>query len=144
MKHLEPGSSNSSDDSGTMVQFVQPGQSCSTDVAFVNPAEFCEPNPELVTSCYTQKTHNDPSRFDEPTIVTVNRNDSGISTPKTKIAEYGDTGAIFGISHQPSTGNMFLASYYKIMSDYGPSGPGAIYQLDTASGTVTTLVNLPA
>ncbi len=61
----------------------------------------------------------------------------------TALATKAMVGTTFGLATQGSKGKVYASAYHKRYTGFGPNGPAAIYQLDTAgSTTVSGVINL--
>ena len=136
----------------TSVQFVTEGAT-NADLALSNPGEYNPPNAvntmQLYTSCFVFGPH-DVDLFDDPLVDNTTRDavilleyldgntapdlDSAIDATKTTIATHGDVGSVWGLAYDPVGLDLYLASYLKRHSSFGPDGPSAIYKIDLDNG----------
>lgn len=94
-------------------------------------------NPYVVTTIPRPGTLED----DSPTVVAFrdtrwNSAAIGLATPR-------QVGATYGLAYDPHTEVLYVAAHHKRGTHFGPSGPGAIYAIDIASGDVSTLAVVP-
>lgn len=60
------------------------------------------------------------------------------------LAFQDQVGAVFGVAMDLTRDRVYLGAYTKRLAGYGPLGPGGIYQVDLARGTVLPWAALPA
>jgi uncharacterized repeat protein (TIGR01451 family) len=129
--------------SATTVTFITcTGAVGGIDLGTANPGEYCDsPNPNMGTTCFVP---GDPSLSpNEPALVTYPYTAGGGSggpwnTPADTPEVFADeVGAVYGLAYQRSTNSYFMSAYLKRHVGFGPGGPGAIYQLDRNTGTVS-------
>jgi uncharacterized repeat protein (TIGR01451 family) len=128
--------------SRTSVTFVTapPGGLTDVNAAFVNPTDFCGADPtqaQIVTACYRGGASAGNTG---PALVRFPYN---FATPDTTIVGFDQVGATFGLAYQRTTNTLFASAYLKRHSDFGPSGPGAIYSYNLTTNTLTTLATIP-
>jgi hypothetical protein len=118
---LAPGASGN-----TTVIFANDGDN--TAVGFNNPAQFCQSNPRVSTSCYV---NGDPASLSAPhdTVVSFFNN----ATNKGTIGVKQDTGAVWGLAYDSELDNLYISSVVKRHVGLGVAGPGAIYLLTNAT-----------
>jgi len=140
-------------DSGTTIQFVN-GASGEINLGLYNPAQYCQQNPDLATTCFLfgdQATHpaadtlvgfpydaGSGSRSDGSVIGENGFGSSGNPTgpwsyddpTPDHLATGSQIGSNWGIAWRRKTGDLFVAAFTKRHSGHGPSGPGAIYRVD--------------
>jgi hypothetical protein len=131
----------------TSVQFVPDGNSSNIDFALHNPAEYCQQDPDLVTSCYT---NGDPqgggSTATRSAIVQVP------FTPATTgpgenvyLATGQQVGATWGLAYQRSSRTLLASAVVKRHTGFGTGGIGAIYRIDRDRVTApSVLIDLNA
>ena len=129
--------------------------SCSADFGVNVPADYCGTNDatDLVTSCYVFGEAIDSSvganttreafvRFGETAGTTTLNDIAGADSPSASyVAAINQIGSVWGVAIDPLRGNIYTSAYLKRHTDYGPGGPGAIYQVD-AAGNITELLNI--
>ena len=138
--------------SGTTVQFLN-GPTCTANLGVNNPAQYCQSNPFLATSCYahasaTSGTANVLDSFpynagakDILPLPPV----TDFSTPAPNhLALESQIGATWGQAWRSSTSTLYLAAFMKRHVRFGPGGPAAIYKvgLDPATGLVAATPTL--
>ena len=137
-----------SNNSGSTVQFVADGTTPEVNLALNRAQDYCSNNPELCSQLYGVGDANQPEAvFTIPYTEGSTRTTGG--TPVTDFQSPGNTslattdqvGTTFGIAYHRQTRRIFVSSYMKKHAKFGPGGPGAIYQVDRNSGTVSQYVN---
>ncbi len=138
---------------GTSIQFVT-SPATNANLAINYPGNYCQGNPFLITSCYTNGN---------PKITTgtnLARNDNwlvgwkynGTPDSRNNYLAKGAVGATWGLAYQRNTQSLYAAAFMKRHSGFGDGGPGQIYKIRTGSPTsasitsttVTQFVNLSA
>ncbi|MEZ4708312.1 MAG: SdrD B-like domain-containing protein [Caldilineaceae bacterium] len=127
LNYLEPSIAG-----GTTVQFVNDGGG-TANVGFHDPADYCDNNPNLATSCY----RNGSGSAD--VLYSWNYNNSGLISQgrpaPTREADNTQIGATWGLAYERSTGSLYAAAFLKrhsalIDNDNDSQGDlGAIYRL---------------
>lgn len=134
--------------SGTAVQFVSAGGTA--DLGINQPHEYCQNNPELVTSCYVfgAQTGNRPVFISFPyeSGTTSQDDNANVTNPATHDLAIIDTelGTVWGTAYQRESRSIFAAAFTKRHTGYGPGGLGAIYRIDRASGAVSPFLDFAA
>jgi hypothetical protein len=103
------------------VQFVDLG---TTTVAYAvaNPSDYCQANPDFVTTCFSFSKSDDVNSGNGSLYRT-----SALSS-STAIRTFAETGATYGLAYRRSANQLFQAAYMKRHSGFGPLGPGGIYR----------------
>ena len=117
-------------DGRTDVQFISAPE-CDVDFGLVNPMDYCQTNPFLVTPLHSNgqlSANVAMSKFPYTSPIL----DTDISTGN-------QLGTTWGIAYKRSTQRLFTSSFFKRHSAMGPSGPGAIYQIDPNAAVNGTL-----
>jgi len=135
--YLQPGAYGT--DNGTSVQFITDADLTNgetVDFALHNPAEYCDDNPDIASSCFSSGDPLLPSSgahpaADRPGIVTVPFNPPTTGTddnfyPTTS----AQVGATWGLTYQRSSRTLLAAAVVRRHSGFGPDGIGAIYRVD--------------
>jgi len=132
--------------SGTAVQFVNDGNSANINLSVLRTQDLAglsASNPLLVTTVYLSGAF-DGANANEESIVSFPYS-SGATINETSPANYQDpaahkvavtvnqVGATWGLAYDTINNKIFAAAYTKRHVGYGPSGPGAIYQIDLPS-----------
>jgi uncharacterized repeat protein (TIGR01451 family) len=153
--------------SGTTVQFVDlaGGDASGVDVGVLQPANFCQDNPEIAIACaqYGASTGEFAGEAairivpdTVPNGTLPDRRGPGATVPgQITGATFGQIGTVFGVAQPTASEYLYSAAYTKRHAGYGPGGPGAIYRTDIAQaqgGTpngevffdVNTLASRPA
>ena len=135
---LQPGVAGN--DSRTTVTFVN-GPSSGVTIAFSNPRDYCQSNPQLATTCAVYGEQGDhpsgvnkakPVIYSFPyTAGSTNITESqAVRTPApTALALAQTVGTTWGLAWSPPTEKLYAAAFLKRHAGYGPYGPGAIYQM---------------
>ncbi len=138
---------------GTTVQFVT-APATNANLALNYPGNYCQGNPFLITSCYTngnpKATTGTNLARDDNWLVGWKYN--GTPDSRNNYLAKGAVGATWGLAYQRSTQSLYAAAFMKRHSGFGDGGPGQIYKIHTGaptsssitSTTVTQFVNLSA
>lgn len=122
--------------SASTVVFARTGDE-DVDASFHLPAEYCQENPDTITSCFVFDAY-DSETSEEPALITVPYNASGNDRDQaSKIAVHRQVGTVYGLAYQRTTQRIYAAAYQKRFTGFGEGGPDAIYQLDTSGNTIT-------
>ncbi|MBC8160676.1 MAG: carboxypeptidase regulatory-like domain-containing protein, partial [Roseiflexaceae bacterium] len=143
---LQPGAVGTAN--GSAVQFTPDGSKPGVSMGLNNPAQYCENNPSLATSCYVFGDQINGSNKNGVAVLnfpyasgttaaagSINSNPqpggASINGAYALDAKASDIGAVWGMAYQRSSNNLFLASFMKRHVGYGPTGnPGTIYRID--------------
>lgn len=142
----------STTNAGATVQFVPNGANANVNLALTRSADYCEDNPSLTSQLYHFGDEAAPNA-----IFSIPYQNSG-STRTTggdpvddfaapsgaNLATTTQVGTTFGLAFHRATRRVFAAAFFKKHSMFGPVGTGAIYQINRATGTVSTFVDLNA
>jgi len=119
-----------------------------TKFSLSNPADFCEENPKVVTSCFV----NGDGSTGLDALVGYNYDDrlpmsnisSNVDNPVTldHIAYSDEIGAVWGLAYQRTDEIIYAATYYKGNTAIGPEGMDAIYMIDPNTNSVIGHFNL--
>ncbi len=127
--------------SGSSVQFVGPNAT-GVDAGFLRPTDFCQSSPQLVASCF----YNGSAANDQATKKSIAKwgyTASGVPLiDADKLSAKSDLGAIYGLAHSRSRNKLYAAAVLRRHVGMGPSGLGAIYEVDDTTGAVTLLKDL--
>jgi uncharacterized repeat protein (TIGR01451 family) len=161
------GTSGTSPNSSTLVNFVADGSTTTINLGLVNPAFYSQNNPQLVTQQYWfggpgGTAGNDPNGS-QPTIRSVPYSAGTFGTDgtlahyqsptATTLATVDQVGSTFGLAYHdfPTAGfqlsgqKVFASAYMKKHAGFGPDGPGAIYVMNAnGSGAPSLYVDLNA
>ncbi len=137
---------------GTAVRFTPTGTQANVNFALFQRGNFSNNlNPSLVGARMFEGAFN--GAFTAQPVVykanylstgnTVTAASFGLPTGTTQLATMAQVGTIYGLASQTSKGKVYAGAYHKRYAGYGPSGPSAIYQIDTAgTGSITGVINL--
>ncbi len=133
--YLQPAQSGTIVDSS--VRFITNSDTCDVDFGVINPADFCEADPDLALACYA---NGDGSTNTTPGFVTFPYTNSGLetTTPYSVTSEIRDIGTVWGTAWQPKTETLYTSTFLKRHSTM-KDGPGHVYVYDYA-GTAETLL----
>jgi len=141
----------STTNAGATVQFVPNGANANVNLALTRSADYCEDNPSLTSQLYHYGSEAAPNAiFSFPYQSGSTRTTGGapvddFTAPAgTNLATTTQVGTTFGLAYHRASRRVFAAAFMKKHSQFGPAGTGAIYQVDRASGTVSTFVDLNA
>jgi uncharacterized repeat protein (TIGR01451 family) len=132
--------------SGTTVQFadLSGGNVSGLDVGVLQPANYCQDNPDLAVPCFQFGDHTGTFANraairlvsdGTPDNTTPNPAGVGVQNPA---ATFAQVGSVFGVAQPKGTNSLFSAAYTKRHSDWGPAGPGAVYRTDIAQAHAGT------
>nr|WP_308800922.1 SdrD B-like domain-containing protein [Streptomyces polyasparticus] len=119
---------------------VSGGKNISYTTGFWSPTEYCQENPDLV-SCGLSKG----DVKDRAGVMTFGGKlgDTPPGGTVTRRTATGDQGAVYGLGTD-RTGNVFLGTYVKRHTEYGPAGAkNAIYRYNTSGTGISTFATLP-
>ncbi|WP_169308519.1 SdrD B-like domain-containing protein [Nitratifractor salsuginis] len=141
---LKPGTSLSGN-TRPLVDRVTDG--ATHNVGLISAGEYCQSNPDILVTRFT-KYNRDGSNgqisvFLEYAYTANTTDDDSTDDPKAELGTYSQIGSIYGLAHFKEANITYLGTYLKRHADIGPSGMGAIYKYDHASGTFSTLITLP-
>ncbi len=131
----------------TTVQFVGLNAT-SVDLPLVDATRFCENNPQIATSCYVYGNNLAGPNNAADVLVSFPLSAGGTALPAgalpapSHIAVANQMGSTYGLAWQPSKQRLFAAAYMKYTTGFGPSGPGAIYAYDKATGAISTFTDI--
>src|SRR5258708_8454939 len=132
------------------------------DFSLFQQAGVCPANPELVTSCFVYGNQVTGPNRNMPVVVSfpydagcIDQNFDGICDPgtgtsfdtpntHTLMVAANQVGSTWGIAYQGTTQSVFVASFLKRHTGFGPGGPGAIYKINRATGAATLFMTLAA
>ncbi|MGQ0603294.1 MAG: SdrD B-like domain-containing protein, partial [Anaerolineales bacterium] len=138
---------------GPTIRYVPDGSSANIDLGLNLPADYCQNNPEIITSCYTfgdqltgpnvltttilsfpysagSSSPSDAASYDQPTTHSVS-------------LRANQVGTTWGLALARNTGRLYAAALMKKHTGYGPGGPGAIYVINPVSNTVVATYTVP-
>ncbi len=100
---------------------------------------------QFVTSCFANTLVNNGS------ISTVSSSDTALvrfnTGGKTPLANLGQIGSVYGMAYDDGnvTGvrRLFLGAFARRMTNFGPSGAGAIYEYNLTTGALRTFTTVP-
>ena len=114
---------------GTTTQFLLPG-TCNASLGLNQPAEYCQPNPRMVTPCYIDGAVA-PNTGTADVLVGFDYNVVGSSpTNKTIDATRTDIGSTWGLAYDKATKRMYVSAFLKRHVGLKDSKLGQIYVKD--------------
>ncbi len=138
LNFLRPGAAGSG--AATTVTFVN-APTANVNVGFNNPAQYCNSNPNLATSCYVFGEQNDnPAGVNKDRSVlssfpytsgSTNLSDANavVLPPPTSQALAKQIGSVWGLAWNAQNRTLYAGAFLKRHTGFGPQGPGAIYQV---------------
>lgn len=147
---------------GTSVQFAPDGVTSVRNFGIVNPVNYCQNNPELVTSCHRQGDQVTGANSAVPVIYGFPYS-AGASATTNTVAPYdvpsptilllaNQAGTTLGIAYRRATRDLYYAAYFKKHAGFGPGADltintpddaGAIYRFNRTTGTITGRFTVP-
>lgn len=136
----------------TTVQFVPDGNTGNVNLAILDPANFCQNNPQFVTACYVFGAYNGPNSA-SPVVVdfpySAGANSNAINdyfqpTTHTLMVPNGSVGTVYGMAYSQQTNTVYASAYMKKHAGFGPNGTGAIYAINPTTGAATLFADLNA
>ena len=138
--YLQPARSGAGN--GTSVQFVPDGTSTNVNFGLHNPAAYCQDNPNIASSCYSNGDPlGDPtgltySAAERPALVQIPFvPDTAGPDDNQYLATGAQVGATWGLTYQRSSQTLLAAAVVRRHSGFGPGGIGAIYAVDPSGST---------
>lgn len=129
-------------DSKTTVSFGSSG-SCDLSAGFNDPADYCQLNPTMATTCITAGSRLDPSRPNtRGSVLSFPANATGNTTAPTTLATVNQTGSLYGVAYNRCSDIIYASAWTKRHADYGPGGPGAIYAVAADGSSVSTFATV--
>lgn len=135
-------------DSKSTVRFVSDPNATGVNFGLVNPRDYAQANPDLITTQYdfgdAISSQGAILRF--PSTNNGYFNKASGPYPQqpvpTSLAVVSQVGSLYGLARQPESDTVFAGAFVRRFVATGPSGPGAIYAVDgKGSQTVNTLVD---
>lgn len=119
---------------GTTTAFFVAAPASGVDVGLNVPTDFCQDNPEVVTSRFLQGDPLAPGSVAgaDDAIVSLPYDRS---SPPATLATGSQVGAVWGLAYQRSSRSFFAAAVLKRHAGFGPQGIGGIYRVDLSSGS---------
>jgi hypothetical protein len=123
-----------------LVATVQPGRTACAQAPVDEFVAACKNeaiNPWLVTARYLRGSSNDGDA------ALVAFRDSRNNTGHISLATGAQVGSLYGLAYHGRTQTVYAAAFHKRGTHFGPGGPGAIYAVDLAKGTVRLFATVP-
>ncbi|MCG8330648.1 MAG: hypothetical protein MI974_23325, partial [Chitinophagales bacterium] len=105
---------------GTSVQFIS-ANSCDNNFGLINPDEYVEPNPTVVTNCFILGDN-----VGDPGDVLISM-DYNSPTTIGHESQGGQIGSTYGLAFSKQSGLLFASAFHKRFAGFGPGTPGSIY-----------------
>ncbi|MBV7338121.1 hypothetical protein KFU94_59825 [Chloroflexi bacterium TSY] len=145
LNFLAPGAAGT--DSSTAVQFADIDAGALVNASFHNPAQHCQTNPDLVTTCFLQGEQTgqtddvlisfdyDAGCVDENLDGTCDLGGESFDEPAPgHLASGQEIGSTWGLAYDRSTDTLYAGSFMKRHSGFRQYGEtGIIYQIPNAS-----------
>ncbi len=119
---------------GTTIQFLRPG-SCA-NLGLTSPTDYCQAQPDLVLPCYE---NGSGAGNTNPAIVTIPYSGAGISPTESADFQTQVVGSVYGGAYDRRNKRVYVSSFLKRHSGFGPRGVDGVYVLDYSSATPTLL-----
>jgi hypothetical protein len=117
---------------GSSVQFVA-GNATNVNFGINYPSDFCTTNPKLAAPCYLNGSR--AANPNEPVVVLFNNTDRNTGVTLQVPATFNEVGAVWGETYNRFNKKLYLSAFVKRHMDIGPSGLGAIYEIDLTTPT---------
>lgn len=121
-------------DNGTTVQFIKPGN-CA-NLGLVSPTDYCQGQPELVLPCYENGSGVGNANA---AVVSMPYSGSGISPAESMDFQTQQVGSVYGAAYDRRNKRVYVSSFLKRHSGFGPRGVDGVYVLDYSTSTPTLL-----
>lgn len=72
----------------------------------------------------------------EPAVIGLNDTQQNKLENRTTIANAMQVGVVNGLAYDPQESQIYAAAFVHLTAEFGPGGPGAVYQIDLNSGMV--------
>lgn len=137
---------------GTTVQFVNDGDTANVNLAINNPADYCQNNPTLATCNQWQGAFGGANAAQPVLRVFPYSAGAAVSTntpapydvPATTLNVTMQTlGTTYGLAYNRISREVYVGAYFKRNAGFGPSGTGAIYRINPATGAVIGTLTVP-
>ena len=145
---LPDGYQNSGGPEGSTIRFADVC-TANVDIAVIRPADYCQDNPDLASSCFRQDAlGSDPvvqtSKFtagyvpvdggidySKPTTAWNSGypDRSGGTTGHPVAVPSSETGSVSSLAWRASSRTLYAAAFVRMNASVGPHGPGAIYAI---------------
>jgi hypothetical protein len=146
----------SATNAGTTVQFLNDGSTPNVNLALDRPEEYCQNNPDLVTSRFLYGDQitgvNNAGTVLMSFPYSAGSSDAAAGATEaaydnpaahTLALQAQTVGSTFGSAYARSTRRVYAAAYFKRHAGFGPGGPGAIYNINrTGSGSVSSTITV--
>ena len=129
---------------GSLVRFAAEGDT-GVDMAVMNPADYCQNNPDLLLPCFLNGNQADGASNGVLYRLPYGGATGGGTTGGAVVANATDTGTTYGVAYQRSSKRAFTASYVRRHTGILNNKPGALYKIDnpaSASPAVSQWVDL--
>lgn len=149
-------------DSGSTVHFVNNLNTSNVNLAVTRAEDYCQNNPTIVVPRYAQGASNgtyaaNPVLYDFPYLAGTTYTDTTVANYDNPLTHSLTTtaatlGTINSIAYNRATNRIYVASYFKKHSGFGPGAdgilnnaddPGAIYVVDPTTSAVVSTFTVP-
>ncbi len=100
-------------------------------------------NPFFVSTVFS-RVEWPRDRPDETAIIAFRHTGTDDIDEQIPLATHDDVGAVYGLAYDAASGQLYAGAYHKRSTAYGPGGPGQVYRIDLATGSIERLVSLPS
>ncbi len=132
------------------VQFAPDGSSSNIDLGIVSQKEYCQNNPDFLVNCYVYGGSSTATDV----LVNFPYSAGAAMTETTKppyenptahsiLLTQAQIGPTWGLGYARKTNRAYAAAFFKKHTVFGPGGPGAIYQINPSTNTVTNTFTVP-
>lgn len=123
---------------GTAVQFVT-NPATNVNFAVTYPDDYWDntnnPAPGFLIPNYVNGAAVNSPHATSAAVLRIDNNQSGLTPTTTKVADWAEVGAVWGMAHQKSEDRFFMSTLAKRHSGFGPQGPGGVYIAEKVSGS---------
>lgn len=156
----------SATNAGTTVQFVNDGNTSNVNLALELPAEYCQNNPNLVTTRMVGGSQN--GTYADESVLMSFPYSAGNTYTGTTVSDYDDPtahtvnltadqiGNTLGLAYARNSNRIYAASFFKKHAGFGPGAngtfneggassddPAAIYVINPATNAVASVITVP-
>jgi len=129
---------------GTTVQFIN-NANCDIKVGFLNPADYCQLDPEIAFSVFAQGKADEVS---SPVVALVPYNAVNRSSIYGDVSANNELiGSVYGLAYDRSNKYLYASAFLKRHVGLGQLGLGGIYRIDYQNGSanpnVTPIYTVP-
>ncbi|MCY7351045.1 MAG: hypothetical protein LH606_10295, partial [Cytophagaceae bacterium] len=127
--------------SGTSVQFATAGSAATANFGLNYPAQYCQPNPLVTSSCFVAGKPQTGSEVGlREVLVSLPYAATG-DPAHNNLARAQELGAVTGLAYQKTGNKLYSAAFTKRHVGFGPNGPGAVYVSQLAANRQSSTSN---